>query len=539
MKYIVLISLLILTCTGIGQDSLLQTTITRLNGGNPVIDANWFGQFGITNSERNNINGPCLIKLPSWLNAADRIDPSAQYYLYFGHHSGNYIRMAWSTNIEGPYTMFNAGSNNDPSFPGRGVFDLGSSDEVKWPGGGTRLYGHCASPQVLIDDVNEQFILFLHGNANGTYDNIFSTNNQKTFVATSSDGLNFNCPDTSSVIGGVGGGQNGHGLHNQILTNAYLKTFVYEGEMYGFTNYGVIWKSPKLNQPWYSEVAPRDWSWEEGLTSTNPVYEDMKVIKTTDPTRNQISTPRHFATRLRDDGFTLEVWYTCRGEAPERVYRTTIDLRQDWLHWDSDENHQEMIRPEEVWEGANLPVTVSQNGSQTNVNQIRDPELFQDSNGIWYLLYCAQGEEGIGIAQITDVWVPDTIQNGNAFHSVVMATATNDDGNVASNVLDGNFQSRWSSNVAGVELVLDMGQVNTLTEAHIAFFAGDQRQSYFELLYSTDGVNYQSLGSFTSSGTSLNLEIFDVSDVNARYVKYIGNGNSSNGWNSSTEMKLK
>jgi hypothetical protein len=49
-----------------------------------------------------NINGPCLLRIPDWVAPADRAEPSAVYYLYFAHHGDEYIRMAWSAEIEGP-----------------------------------------------------------------------------------------------------------------------------------------------------------------------------------------------------------------------------------------------------------------------------------------------------------------------------------------------------------------------------------------------------------------------------------------------------
>ena len=48
--------------------------------------------------EGENINGPSLIKVPKWIN-----NPLCRYYLYFSHHKGKYIRMAFSNSIEGPY----------------------------------------------------------------------------------------------------------------------------------------------------------------------------------------------------------------------------------------------------------------------------------------------------------------------------------------------------------------------------------------------------------------------------------------------------
>ena len=53
----------------------------------------------LPNKDGDNINGPSLIKVPNWVK-----NPLGKYYLYFSHHDGKYIRMAYSNNIEGPYT---------------------------------------------------------------------------------------------------------------------------------------------------------------------------------------------------------------------------------------------------------------------------------------------------------------------------------------------------------------------------------------------------------------------------------------------------
>ena len=47
-----------------------------------------------------NINGPSLLKVPDWI-----ADPLGKYYLYFAHHKGEQIRMAYSDTITGPYKL--------------------------------------------------------------------------------------------------------------------------------------------------------------------------------------------------------------------------------------------------------------------------------------------------------------------------------------------------------------------------------------------------------------------------------------------------
>lgn len=384
------------------QEKGIHTQVVRLNDGKAIIDKAWFERQGITDSDADNINGASLIRIPDWLTKDQRADPSAQYYLYFSHHQGNYIRMAWSSSVLGPYTLFNAGNQEDPSFPGKGVLDLGPEDKMEWVNG-AKMQGHVASPHVLLDSINQQFILFIHAPSNGKGSSNFSTESQKTFIGVSHDGLNFNGSiSEEELIGGVGRGPSGFGMVNQILANAYLKTFEYQDELYGFTNHGVIWKSPSKDKPWNTANSPIQDAWEEGKSSENPVFLNLKVIKTVDSTRKEVSTPRHFTTRMRNDGHTLEVWYTSRGDAPERIFRTTMDLRGNWMEWKTTLPHEEMLRPELDWEGVNLPVQASKNGAENQVNQLRDPELFQDVDGKWYLLYSGGGEDAIGIAAVID-----------------------------------------------------------------------------------------------------------------------------------------
>ena len=83
---------------------------SRINNGLPVISENMFIESGAASEEGANINGPSIIRIPEWIPSENRADPSAQYYLYFAHHKGNYIRMAWSHDVEGPWNLYKTGS---------------------------------------------------------------------------------------------------------------------------------------------------------------------------------------------------------------------------------------------------------------------------------------------------------------------------------------------------------------------------------------------------------------------------------------------
>jgi len=45
-----------------------------------------------------NLNGPSLIRVPAWLER-----PLERYYLYFAHHRGTFIRLAYADRLSGPW----------------------------------------------------------------------------------------------------------------------------------------------------------------------------------------------------------------------------------------------------------------------------------------------------------------------------------------------------------------------------------------------------------------------------------------------------
>ena len=119
-------------------------------------------------------------------------------------------------------------------------------------------------------------------------------------------------------------------------------------------------------------------------------------------------------------------------------------------------------------------------------------------------------------------------------------SASAHDGNVSQNVLDNDFDTRWSAEGQGAYLQFCFGGDSVLvSQVKIAFFKGDERHTYFDLLGSIDGQNWDTLlVNQTSGASSLGFEIFDFPDQYLKYIKYLGKGNSSNDWNSITEFKV-
>jgi hypothetical protein len=65
---------------------------------NPIIRPHMDDRMG------DNVNGPSLIRMPDWVTA-----PLGRYYLYFAHHDGRYIRLAYADDLDGPWKIHRPG----------------------------------------------------------------------------------------------------------------------------------------------------------------------------------------------------------------------------------------------------------------------------------------------------------------------------------------------------------------------------------------------------------------------------------------------
>lgn len=139
-----------------------------------------------------NINGPCLIRVPDWVTGA-----LGRYYLYFAHHNGRYIRMAYADNLEGPWKVHQPGVLRLADAPG--------------------CAGHVASPDVIVDEERREFRLYFHGP-------LRAGGKQVTFVAVSKDGLGFKAGA-------------------EALCPFYFRAFRWDGMWYGMSKGGLLFRS--------------------------------------------------------------------------------------------------------------------------------------------------------------------------------------------------------------------------------------------------------------------------------------------------------
>ena len=195
-----------------------------------------------------------------------------------------------------------------------------------------------------------------------------------TFVAISKDGILFT-PHESSPLG--------------IF---YWRVFRYNHDWYAMAKGGLLYRSKTGGLG----------DFEVGINLL-PGGEERDDNKT-DVDRNSPG-PRHVAVHLTDTN-KLFVYYSNIGDSPERIMRCEYDLKTDSVDWSLWKGFmsppEEIIRPAKVWEGSNLPITISKSGeAKERENAVRDPGIFVDNDKRVYLLYSVAGESGIGIAEVT------------------------------------------------------------------------------------------------------------------------------------------
>ena len=379
------IALLAFTFYSIPSASYAQATTTsynvvRLNNGQPIIDQDMFADLGV-NSEGDNINGPSLIRIPDWIPASERADPSAVYYLYFAHHTGDYIRLAWASNLTGPWRLHDTGSN--VRVGDRGVLDNGGRD-INVGRGIVIEENHIASPDVHVDNENRRIIMYFHSGSSTTF-NGDEVAGQVSWVSTSSDGLDFNGNIEPAFFGA-----------------SYFRVFAHGGDLYAFDNSGVPRRALNANDPWtapsnyYSEanigrlweLHPNDFIGDAIEDETGYVRSELRV--------------RHTAVHIVGD--ELQVFYSQRGEdAPERIMLSTIDLGvNSWEDWEFSYPPVTLLQAASGWEGGQFTPRPSEAGAASgDVNELRDPYVFEDDDGSLYLIYAGRGESGLGIASLS------------------------------------------------------------------------------------------------------------------------------------------
>jgi len=320
-----------------------------------------------------NINGPTVMRVPDWIE-----NPLGAYYLYFAHHKGSYIRLAYADDPAGPWTVHKPGvlplaesgfitdlSRVQPGSQGlrelwdtfalpvirdylllayRATVSDPAERKARRMSAAANKAVHVASPEVFIDRQNQRLVMFYHGfNSKGS---------QSSRIATSTDGLDFS-PQEETIF------------------STYLRAFEHRGEYYLLGMPGVLYRGNSLAGPF-------------------------------EPRRRILFEPDMRHAGLLLEGSTLYVFWSRVGDAPERIMLSQVDLGSpDWNQWQATAP-VEVLRPRLSWEGANIKVEPSLRGEMDiAAHELRDPYVFRDEDGALYLYYVGAGEQAIGVARLS------------------------------------------------------------------------------------------------------------------------------------------
>ena len=109
------------------------------------------------------------------------------------------------------------------------------------------------------------------------------------------------------------------------------------------------------------------------------------------------------------------------------------------------------------------------------------------------------------------------------------------------NVIDGstNSESRWSSRGEPRNVWVDLGSVQRVTDVAVAWGFGDDKVYDFEIRAHTSlSGSWDRVFRGESRGNTNNFEVYNVDNVDARYIRVKVHENDFNGWQSITEIKV-
>ena len=152
-------------------------------------------------------------------------------------------------------------------------------------------------------------------------------------------------------------------------------------------------------------------------------------------------------------------------------------------------------------------------------------------------LHSAEGGE---LAQNQQRTILRTVPLDAKQANVTVTAIGSQSGNPHTNANDGKLSTRWSQEGTNQWIRFDLRAVKSVWAVDVAFYNGDQRVFYFKIQTSTDNRTWtDATGDLTSSGLTNELERYRFEPVEARYVRLLCNGNSTNKWNSPTEIRVR
>ena len=213
--------------------------------------------------------------------------------------------------------------------------------------------GHIASPDVHVDNERREIRMYFHGSAR-------TQNGQKSFLALSRDGLRFTANATP-------------------LGPFYFRVVQFRGRFVALAKGGELFVSA------------------DGVSGFQRATQQPFTMRSLDG--NAPGDLRHVAAEPREGG--IDVYFTRIGDAPESILRAHIAPVDETLSVWRAGPFEVILKPEQAWEGATLPLRPSRPGATGPENAVRDPAVLV-SDGRRYLIYSVAGESGIAISEMLE-----------------------------------------------------------------------------------------------------------------------------------------
>ena len=123
--------------------------------------------------------------------------------------------------------------------------------------------------------------------------------------------------------------------------------------------------------------------------------------------------------------------------------------------------------------------------------------------------------------------------------SIARVTASSfEPGNPPENTIDNDLSTRWAAQGSGSWITYDLSAPRSVTGVGVAFYQGAGRIAYIQLTTSLDGTTWTPPINFHSSGATNDIQMFNLANIRARYVRIISLGNSQNSFAAITETGI-
>lgn len=136
------------------------------------------------------------------------------------------------------------------------------------------------------------------------------------------------------------------------------------------------------------------------------------------------------------------------------------------------------------------------------------------------------------------IWMMPAVHAGEVDRSAIKVSASTWETKAAGGFgdmppersLDGDLKTAWMAEGDGVWIQFDLGSAVSLKAVKLAFSSGDKRVYTFDILVSETGADNtwtKVADKIKSGGKTIQMEAFEFPKTQARYVRIVGYGNTS------------